>query len=102
MVSTMGPLRGPGSKGSEGSACLWQAGSKGCGIALMGDEYKVRVTGFPAPQVILSLRNGTPLYGYDLCRAKEQINRPTDAEDRLYGFPVVTAVISIAAAARHP
>jgi len=25
----MGPLRGPGSEGSEGSACPWQAGSKG-------------------------------------------------------------------------
>ena len=29
-----GPLCGPGSKGSEGSARLWQAGSKGGGIAL--------------------------------------------------------------------
>ena len=28
----MGPLCGPGSKGSEGSACLWQAGSKGGGL----------------------------------------------------------------------
>ena len=62
-----GPLGGPGSKGSEGSE-----GSKGCGIALTGDKYKVSVTDFPAPQVILSLRNGTPLYGYALCRAKEQ------------------------------
>ena len=59
-----------GSKGSKGSACLWQAGSErkvlrmdrpdgrrvrkfdgafgpeGCGIALTGDEYKVSVTGF--------------------------------------------------------
>jgi hypothetical protein len=35
----MGPLRGPGSKGSEGSARLQRAGSKGCGIALSGDEY---------------------------------------------------------------
>ena len=25
----MGSLGGPGSEGSEGSACLWQAGSKG-------------------------------------------------------------------------
>ena len=40
-----GPLCGPGSKGSEGSACLWQAGSEGGGIALSGDEYKVSVTG---------------------------------------------------------
>jgi hypothetical protein len=48
------------------------SGAEGGGIALMGDEYKDRVTGFPAPQVILSLRKGTPLYGYALCRAKEQ------------------------------
>ena len=34
----MEPLRGLGSKGSEGSACPWQAGSKGGGIAC-GDEY---------------------------------------------------------------
>ena len=27
----MGPLRGPGSEGSKGSACLWQAGSEGGG-----------------------------------------------------------------------
>ena len=46
MDGPRGPLRGPGSKGSEGSACLWQAGSKGGGIALTGDEYKVSVTGF--------------------------------------------------------
>ena len=26
-----GPLRGPGSEGSKGSACLWQAGSEGGG-----------------------------------------------------------------------
>ena len=32
------------------------SGAEGCGIALTGDEYKDRVTGFPAPQVILSLR----------------------------------------------
>ena len=43
----MGPLRGPGSEGSEGSAYLWQADSKGGGIAF-GDEFKVSVTGFPA------------------------------------------------------
>ena len=30
---------GPGSKGS---ACLWQAGSKGGGIALSGDEFYSR------------------------------------------------------------
>ena len=41
----MEPLCGPGSKGSEGSACLWHAGSKGGGIALAGDEYEVSVTG---------------------------------------------------------
>ena len=34
VVSPMGPLRGPGSEGSKGSACLRQAGSKGGGIAL--------------------------------------------------------------------
>ncbi len=73
-----GPLRGPGSEGSEGSACLWQAGSEGGGIAIghacgvrvqrvqkvppalgrrvqrvvvspfRGDEHEVCVTGFPA------------------------------------------------------
>ena len=42
-----GPLRGPGSEGSEGSARPWQAGSKGGGIAF-GDEYEVSVTEFPA------------------------------------------------------
>ncbi len=65
----MGPLCGPGSKGSEGSACLWQAGSKGkvlkmdgpsaqgflsltafqaegCGLPLCGNPYKVSVTRF--------------------------------------------------------
>ena len=35
-----------GSESSEGSARLWQAGSKGGGIAF-GDEYKDRVTGLP-------------------------------------------------------
>ena len=34
-----GALYGPGSEGSEGSACLRQAGSKGGGIALSGDEF---------------------------------------------------------------
>ena len=65
----MGPLCGPGSEGSEGSACLWQAGSKGkvlkmdgpsaqgflsltafqaegCGLPLCGNAYKVSVTRF--------------------------------------------------------
>jgi len=41
------PFGREGSKGSEGSACPWQAGSKGGGIAC-GDEYKDSVTGFPA------------------------------------------------------
>ena len=64
-----GPLCGPGSEGSEGSACLWQAGSKGkvlkmdgpsaqgflsltafqaegCGLPLCGNAYKVSVTRF--------------------------------------------------------
>ena len=35
----MGPLRGPGSEGSEGSACLWQAGSKGGGGALRAMSF---------------------------------------------------------------
>ena len=34
-----GPLCGPGSEGSEGSACLWQAGSKGGGIALRAMSF---------------------------------------------------------------
>ena len=40
MDGPRGPLRGPGSKGSEGSACLWQAGSKGGGIALWAMSIK--------------------------------------------------------------
>ena len=56
-----GPLRGPGSEGSEGSKgrfLRWTGpmgrrvlkfdgafGPEGCGIALSGDEYKVSVTG---------------------------------------------------------
>ena len=40
MDGPRGPLRGPGSKGSEGSACLWQAGSKGGGIALWAMNIK--------------------------------------------------------------
>ena len=36
----MGPQSGPGSEGSEGSACLWQAGSKGGGIALWAMSIK--------------------------------------------------------------
>ena len=42
------PFGREGSKGSEGSACPWQAGSKGGGIAC-GDEYKVSVTFLPPP-----------------------------------------------------
>ena len=34
----IGPLRGPGSEGSEGSACLWQAGSEGGGLPLCGAQ----------------------------------------------------------------
>ena len=41
----MGPLGGPGSKGSEGSACLWQAGSKGGGIACGDEVYMPPVGG---------------------------------------------------------
>ena len=41
----MGPQSGPGSKGSEGSACLWQAGSEGGGLPLCGNAYKISVTG---------------------------------------------------------
>ena len=34
----MGPLCGPGSEGSKGSACLWQAGSEGGGLPLCGAQ----------------------------------------------------------------
>ena len=34
----MGPQSGPGSEGSEGSACLWQAGSEGGGLPLCGAQ----------------------------------------------------------------
>jgi len=37
------PFGREGSKGSEGSACPWQAGSKGGGIAC-GDEYMCRLS----------------------------------------------------------
>ena len=40
-----GPLCGPGSEGSEGSACLWQAGSKGGGIALRAMSFIARLAG---------------------------------------------------------
>ena len=40
-----GPLCGPGSKGSEGSARLWQAGSKGGGIALRAMSFIARLAG---------------------------------------------------------
>jgi len=43
----MGPQSGPGSEGSEGSACLWQAGSEGGGLPLCGNAYKISVTGLP-------------------------------------------------------
>lgn len=39
IVILWGRCAAPGSKGSEGSARLQRAGSKGCGIALSGDEY---------------------------------------------------------------
>ena len=35
----------PGSEGSEGSACLWQAGSKGGGIALRAMSFIARLAG---------------------------------------------------------
>ena len=38
----LGPLCGPGSEGSEGSACLWQAGSEGCGGGFAADYKKGR------------------------------------------------------------
>ena len=41
----MGPLCGPGSKGSEGSACPWQAGSKGGDIACGDEVYMPPVGG---------------------------------------------------------
>ena len=44
-----GPLCGPGSKGSEGSACLWQAGSKGGGIALRAMSFVCRLTAAGKP-----------------------------------------------------
>ena len=47
MDGPRGPLRGPGSEGSEGSACLWQAGSEGGGLPLCGNAYKVSVTDSP-------------------------------------------------------
>ncbi len=40
-----GPLCGPGSEGSEGSARLWQAGSKGGGIALQAMSFIARLAG---------------------------------------------------------
>ena len=40
-----GPLCGPGSEGSEGSARLWQAGSKGGGIALRAMSFIARLAG---------------------------------------------------------
>ena len=40
-----GPLCGPGSEGSEDSACLWQAGSKGGGIALRAMSFIARLAG---------------------------------------------------------
>ena len=46
VVAPRGPLCGPGSKGSEGSARLQRAGSKGGGIALRAMNYEVSVTGF--------------------------------------------------------
>ena len=45
VVAPRGPLCGPGSKGSEGSARLQRAGSKGGGIALRAMKYEVSVTG---------------------------------------------------------
>ena len=39
-----GPLRGPGSKGSKGSACLWQVGSEGG-----GGGFAARVDGAAGP-----------------------------------------------------
>ena len=36
----MGPLCGPGSEGSKGSACLWQAGSEGGGGGFAADYKK--------------------------------------------------------------
>ncbi len=46
---------GPGSKGSEGSACLWQAGSKGM-VSPSAMSIKTALRDFPLRTVILSHR----------------------------------------------
>ena len=68
MDGPRGPLRGPGSKGSEGSACLWQAGSEGGGIALWAMSIKSALRdwlsvsyGMISMLVIGSLRSPPPI-----------------------------------------
>ena len=100
MDGPRGPLRGPGSKGSEGSACLWQAGSKGGGIALWAMSIKSALrdlafcviwhdkhyvdqpppVAFPPPLVAPATKGG------DLPRPPGQLACFPTPAGRLYGF----------------
>ena len=100
MDGPRGPLRGPGSKGSEDSACLWQAGSKGGGIALWAMSIKSALrdlafcviwhdkhyvdqpppVAFPPPLVAPATKGG------DLPRPPGQLACFPTPAGRLYGF----------------
>ena len=83
----MGPLRGPGSEGSEGSACLWQAGSKGGGLPLGAMLIKSALRdwlsvsyGMISMLVIGSLHSPPPIRAapdFPLCRGQNKTPRNT-------------------------
>ena len=85
----MGPLRGPGSEGSEGSACLWQAGSKGGGLPLGAMLIKSALRdwlsvsyGMISMLVIGSLHSPPPIRAapdFPLCRQCYSVKRFTQA-----------------------
>ena len=118
-----GPLYGPGSEGSEGSARLWQAGSKGGGIALQAMSFIARLAGTglhwrpppsttswsPSPRkrwearlkgaVLSSMLPAHPLSGGGWRAQRDGRGRPCQAEggqrSRSMAFPYFSAILIV-------